>query len=115
MKFIVPTLFGSLLVAALMAPPWRMTWIADGDMPPSLARSTTWVGFHRWSYRGEHPTSVTAWDGPNGGGKVTFTGHPKPDLGTWAVLVACAAAGLFFTAYRPQRVRAGGPARARSS
>lgn len=97
MKLVMSALFGSLLVLALLLPPWRMAWIADGYVPANLARPTTWDGFHRWSYRGGHPTSVTAWDGPSGGGKVTFTGRPKPDFGTWAVLVACAAAGLYFT------------------
>ena len=103
MKLIMSALFGSFLVAALLVPPWRMAWIADGDAPASLARPVTWAGFHRWSYVRERPTSVTAWDGPNGGGKVTFTGHPQPVFGPWAALVACAAAGLLFTYRRKVR------------
>jgi len=91
-------LLAAALLAALLIPPWRVTWTPDSKTVSRSMSEATWAGFHSWAYAKERPTTMIAWDGPNTGGHVALSGTPHVAYDVWASLLLCSTAGLVIVA-----------------
>jgi hypothetical protein len=98
MKPTTLTLLGGLFLAMLFLPPWRVEWHATSTGAATGALPDTWAGFHPWSYAGERPSRVIAFDGEGVGGRVGYAGTPRVAIGVWGGLLAFAAAAFLLAA-----------------
>lgn len=103
----VPRLAGTVVMLALMFPPWRIVWApASGGSGP-VATQRTWAGFHFYAYGMSSFTKDVAWDGPGTGGHVQLEGFPEIAYGPWGGILLFAAGVVYLSMRLPGREKEG--------
>lgn len=91
---------GTLLLAVLLCPPWRLVWSPASGGPGPITSRATWAGFHTWTYASARRSTMVAWDGPGTGGHVPMEGVPTVALDLWAALLLLSSGAWYAAARR---------------